>query len=366
MPISFPVNHAQSDVRSEHSDPWGDLRRYEQAKANGTAPEASFDDLLDVINPLQHLPVVSTIYREITGDTIQGAARVVGGGLYGGVGGFVGGLVNAIAEEATGSDLGEHVMVALGMSEGETPAEEVQVAQAQPQPKAQESKAEESAVPPASPTQTAAQTPTKTQDTAAQEARPAADDAAIAGGGALTGMAALRAFARDTGAAATAAQADQAAATRSRAELQSRQEARATPGRDSMPQADSESRPASNRTAPSSFMPLGDRAALTNMRARTSTAALAAQTDPLGDRRLQGDPRAVPTPAHTSAGTGSTGGESRPSEATSASSQAQTSQTQTSQTQASQPNPAAAAAHGDLAERMMRALEKYETMREAQ
>ena len=28
----------------------------------------SFHDLLDTINPLQHLPVVSTIYRAITGD----------------------------------------------------------------------------------------------------------------------------------------------------------------------------------------------------------------------------------------------------------------------------------------------------------
>ncbi|MDP6473864.1 MAG: hypothetical protein QF894_03030 [Alphaproteobacteria bacterium] len=29
-----------------------------------------FDDFLDLINPLQHIPIISTIYREITGDTI--------------------------------------------------------------------------------------------------------------------------------------------------------------------------------------------------------------------------------------------------------------------------------------------------------
>ncbi|MBK1671682.1 hypothetical protein CKO28_27220, partial [Rhodovibrio sodomensis] len=117
MSLSFPVDHDTAGARSDRADPWAELRRYEQAKADGTAPEASFDDLLDVINPLQHIPVVSTIYREITGDTMQGAARIVGGGLYGGVGGLVGGLVNAIAEEATGRDLGGHVMAALGISD---------------------------------------------------------------------------------------------------------------------------------------------------------------------------------------------------------------------------------------------------------
>ena len=123
MPVSFPVSHDPVGAGPERSDPWAELRRYEQAKADGTAPEASFDDLLDVINPLQHIPIVSTIYREITGDTIQGAARIVGGGLYGGIGGFVGGLVNAIAEEATGRDLGDHAMVAMGLSE-DTPADD--------------------------------------------------------------------------------------------------------------------------------------------------------------------------------------------------------------------------------------------------
>ena len=34
----------------------------------------SFDSLLDVVNPLQQLPVVSTIYRAVTGDTISTGA----------------------------------------------------------------------------------------------------------------------------------------------------------------------------------------------------------------------------------------------------------------------------------------------------
>ncbi|HEX2116212.1 MAG TPA: hypothetical protein VHM01_17550, partial [Alphaproteobacteria bacterium] len=46
--------------------------------------ELTFSDFLSVINPLQHIPVVSTLYRWVTGDTIKPAARVVGGALYGG------------------------------------------------------------------------------------------------------------------------------------------------------------------------------------------------------------------------------------------------------------------------------------------
>jgi hypothetical protein len=49
----------------------------------------TFGDFLDVINPLQHIPVVSTVYRMITGDEIGMGARLAGGALYGGPLGFV-------------------------------------------------------------------------------------------------------------------------------------------------------------------------------------------------------------------------------------------------------------------------------------
>ncbi len=78
-----------------------------------TEREFSFDDFLDVINPLQHLPIVSSIYREVTGDEIHGAARVLGGLLYGGVLGMVGGAVDAMLEETTGRDLGQNAVAAI-------------------------------------------------------------------------------------------------------------------------------------------------------------------------------------------------------------------------------------------------------------
>lgn len=73
----------------------------------------SFTDLLDIVNPLQHIPFVSSAYREITGDELSQGARIVGGTLYGGVAGLVGSVVNAISEETSGKDLGQHVLAAF-------------------------------------------------------------------------------------------------------------------------------------------------------------------------------------------------------------------------------------------------------------
>jgi hypothetical protein len=70
----------------------------------------TFRDFIDIINPLQHIPIVSTIYRSLTDDTLDHAPRVAGGAVFGGPIGALAGLINVIFEEATGKDVGEHVM----------------------------------------------------------------------------------------------------------------------------------------------------------------------------------------------------------------------------------------------------------------
>ncbi|MTH98261.1 hypothetical protein [Roseibium sp. RKSG952] len=42
-----------------------------------------FADLVDVLNPLQHIPVISHVYRAITNDQISDGARYAGHALYG-------------------------------------------------------------------------------------------------------------------------------------------------------------------------------------------------------------------------------------------------------------------------------------------
>lgn len=92
--------------------------------------ELSFGDLLDAINPLQHIPIIGTLYRNLTGDTLNPAARVMGGILYGGVIGGLASVTNAVIEQSSGKDVGDHVMASLGFGEGDHPATPVAVAAA--------------------------------------------------------------------------------------------------------------------------------------------------------------------------------------------------------------------------------------------
>ncbi|HTW35541.1 MAG TPA: hypothetical protein VMD53_13065 [Rhizomicrobium sp.] len=70
----------------------------------------TFDDLLSIVNPLQHIPVVSTIYRSLTGDTIKPFERIVGDTLYGGVWGCVSAVANVVYQDVTGKDFGQTVL----------------------------------------------------------------------------------------------------------------------------------------------------------------------------------------------------------------------------------------------------------------
>ncbi len=79
-----------------------------------------FADFLDVVNPLQHIPIVSTIYRRLTGDTMSGAAEVAGGALFGGLVGALASLADVIFTEKTGKDFGETVAGWIGLGDKRT------------------------------------------------------------------------------------------------------------------------------------------------------------------------------------------------------------------------------------------------------
>jgi hypothetical protein len=79
----------------------------------------SFWDLLDVINPLQHIPIVNSVYRAVTGDEIGSFARVAGGAIFGGPLGAAIGGVNAIVAQETGRDIGELAMNKVGFGKKE-------------------------------------------------------------------------------------------------------------------------------------------------------------------------------------------------------------------------------------------------------
>ena len=75
----------------------------------------SFDDVLDVINPLQHIPIVGTIYRAVTGDKPGHLSQLLGDTLFGGIAGAASSVVNIAVEEITGKDLGEQALAMVGL-----------------------------------------------------------------------------------------------------------------------------------------------------------------------------------------------------------------------------------------------------------
>ncbi len=80
----------------------------------------SFKSILDSINPLQQLPVISTAYREISGDTISSGSRLIGGALIGGPVGFAIALLNEIVSSTTGKDIGGNIIAAVSDKYKET------------------------------------------------------------------------------------------------------------------------------------------------------------------------------------------------------------------------------------------------------
>ena len=67
----------------------------------------SFSDLFDIVNPLQHIPIVSTVYRAITGDHIKTFPKIAGDALFGGVVGFFSSIADTIFERITGKSFGD-------------------------------------------------------------------------------------------------------------------------------------------------------------------------------------------------------------------------------------------------------------------
>jgi len=81
-----------------------------------------FDDLLDIVNPLQHLPGIGQVYRHLAGDELGMLPRIAGGALFGGPVGAATSIVAAGVEAGTGKTPGEHMFAALQSEPPPVPA----------------------------------------------------------------------------------------------------------------------------------------------------------------------------------------------------------------------------------------------------
>ena len=93
--------------------PGGDAASGAGASKLWAGAEPSFHDVLDALNPLHQIPIVSSLYENATGDTIGFLPRLVGGALFGGPLGFGAALASGLFEQATGKTPGESLIAAF-------------------------------------------------------------------------------------------------------------------------------------------------------------------------------------------------------------------------------------------------------------
>jgi hypothetical protein len=80
--------------------------------------DLDWDDVVDLLNPLQHIPIVGTIYRELTGDKISPEIQIAGSIAFGALTGSiavsaVAGIASAAYEQSTGQEATVQIAQAL-------------------------------------------------------------------------------------------------------------------------------------------------------------------------------------------------------------------------------------------------------------
>ena len=94
LPTPGPTDYARTfDTGSEAGGPSGGFP---------AAIEVSHEQLMNGLNPLQHLPVVGMIYRAATNEQIPATMRVAGAGILGGPLGMIGAGLMSLFEAIVG------------------------------------------------------------------------------------------------------------------------------------------------------------------------------------------------------------------------------------------------------------------------
>jgi hypothetical protein len=78
--------------------------------ASGSSLPLSFDDVVDMVNPLQHLPIVSTLYRHYANDPINTFPKIAGDTLYGGPLGLITSVADTAFQKITGKSFGDTML----------------------------------------------------------------------------------------------------------------------------------------------------------------------------------------------------------------------------------------------------------------
>ncbi len=101
------------------------------AAACSAVPNIGWRDVVDTLNPLEHIPFVSTLFDEMTGHTPSSGSQLAGGTLIGGPIGFFASLVNVIFQGETGKGLGGTMVAALSGGSTDAPTQVASIDPAQ-------------------------------------------------------------------------------------------------------------------------------------------------------------------------------------------------------------------------------------------
>lgn len=71
-----------------------------QSGSEKPTDQIGFLDFLDIINPLQHIPIIGNIYRSVTGDNIKPVAKIIGDSIYGGPIGAATGMITTVLAQS--------------------------------------------------------------------------------------------------------------------------------------------------------------------------------------------------------------------------------------------------------------------------
>lgn len=121
-PSSIHMDHVRAKTQHIQAASMDNAKAADKPAENSEG--MSFWDVLDVVNPLQHIPVVNKIYQAVTGDTIRTPAKVAGAALFFGPVGLAVASADAILEKQTGKDALDHVASTLGLEKDAAPAED--------------------------------------------------------------------------------------------------------------------------------------------------------------------------------------------------------------------------------------------------
>jgi hypothetical protein len=105
--------HLKPGKHNMASAAFAELRAARRSDNEPESTKITFGDLLDSVNPFQHIPVVSEAYRHLTGDGIDPEARVAGGLLYGGPIGAIASIFSLAVSDNGEDGIGDRILAGI-------------------------------------------------------------------------------------------------------------------------------------------------------------------------------------------------------------------------------------------------------------